>query len=84
MGKRKSSRKPQGSKKREPLETQFTCLFCNHPKAVTCKIDTTARIGYLKCKVCGQEWSHDTDALSEPIDVYSLWIDACEEVNKEN
>ncbi|PWN46493.1 Elf1-domain-containing protein [Violaceomyces palustris] len=71
MGKRKSARKPQASKKAAPLDTQFTCLFCNHEKAVSCKIDDKARIGYLSCKICGQKFSTDTDALTQPIDVYS-------------
>jgi len=34
MGRRKSSRKPEARKKNiEPLDTQFTCPFCNHEKA---------------------------------------------------
>jgi hypothetical protein len=42
--------------------------------------DDKARIGYLSCKICGQNFSADTDTLSQPIDVYSQWIDACEDV----
>ncbi|EPQ31740.1 uncharacterized protein PFL1_01072 [Pseudozyma flocculosa PF-1] len=81
MGKRKgSTRKPTGAKKSAPLDTVFTCLFCNHEKAVLCKIDDKARIGYLNCKICGQKFSTDTDPLTQPIDIYSLWIDACEDV----
>ncbi|SPC61133.1 related to ELF1  len=84
MGKRKSSsKKPGGAKEPAPLDTVFTCLFCNHEKAVSCKIDDKARIGYLSCKVCGQKFSADTSPLDQPIDVYSLWIDACEDVANE-
>ncbi|WFD40459.1 AAA ATPase Elf1 [Malassezia japonica] len=73
MGKRKkSTRQPgAGKAKTPPLDTVFTCLFCNHDKAVSCKIDDKARIGYLSCKICGQKFSADTDTLSQPIDVYS-------------
>ncbi|WFD31632.1 hypothetical protein MSPP1_002671 [Malassezia sp. CBS 17886] len=82
MGKRKkSTRKPgAGRTKLEPLDTVFTCLFCNHERTVMCKIDDKARIGYLSCKICGVKFSADTDTLSQPIDVYSQWIDACEDV----
>ena len=37
MGKRKSARKPQ-AKVRLTLDRQFTCLFCNHEKAIDCKL----------------------------------------------
>ncbi|PWN27273.1 Elf1-domain-containing protein, partial [Jaminaea rosea] len=79
MGKRKSS-KPQVAKKGPPpLDKQFRCLFCSHPTSVTCKIDDKTRIGYLSCKQCGQNFSTPTHSLSQPIDVYTDWIDACEE-----
>lgn len=45
--------------------------------------DDKARIGYLSCKICGQKFSADTTPLDQPIDVYSLWIDACEDVANE-
>jgi transcription elongation factor Elf1 len=45
--------------------------------------DEKARIGYLSCKICGQKFSADTNPLDQPIDVYSLWIDACEDVANE-
>ena len=34
MGRRKSKRKPEARKKNiEPMDTQFTCPFCNHEKS---------------------------------------------------
>ncbi|ELU44979.1 Elf1 domain-containing protein [Rhizoctonia solani AG-1 IA] len=42
---------------------------------VTCKIDKKEGLGYLSCKICAQQYQY----LSEPIDVYSSWIDACDE-----
>lgn len=81
QGKRKkSSRKPAGPKKREPLSTTFTCLFCNHEKAVTVKLDKKAGVGDLFCKICGQKFQSSINYLSAPVDVYSDWIDACEAV----
>lgn len=35
----------------------------------------------LECKICGQKFSCRTHALMAPIDVYSEWVDATEEVN---
>jgi len=36
------------------------------------------------CKVCGQTFQTDINALSAPVDVYSDWIDACDAVTREN
>ncbi|KAI1115872.1 transcription elongation factor [Nemania sp. NC0429] len=84
MGKRKkSSRKPQGPKKREGLSKEFTCLFCNHEKAVNVKLDKKANVGQLSCAVCGQQFQCGIHSLMEPIDVYSEWVDAADAVAKE-
>lgn len=83
MGKRKSSSKPQGPKKREPLATTFQCLFCNHENSVTVKLDKKSNTGELTCKVCGQSYQTGINYLSAPVDVYSDWIDACDAVAKE-
>ncbi|XP_005533943.1 PREDICTED: transcription elongation factor 1 homolog [Pseudopodoces humilis] len=69
MGRRKSKRKPPPKKKMTgTLETQFTCPFCNHEKSCDVKI----RVGALTAP----------PDLSEPVDVYSDWIDACEAANQ--
>lgn len=82
MGKRKSSAKPV-KKLKQRLDTQFTCLFCNHEKAINCTIDKKTNIGTLTCKICGQSFQTAINSLSEPIDIYSNWIDACEAVAEE-
>ena len=41
---------------KEPLPTNFPCLFCNHEKSVSIKLDKKAGIGELSCKVCGQQF----------------------------
>ncbi|KAJ4250654.1 hypothetical protein NW762_011913 [Fusarium torreyae] len=56
MGKRKSSSKPMGPKKKEPLPTTFACLFCNHENSVSVKLDKKAGVGQLDCRVCGQKF----------------------------
>jgi len=40
-------------------------------------------IGALHCKICGQHFESNINYLSAPIDVYSDWIDACEQVARE-
>ncbi|KAK7749884.1 hypothetical protein SLS53_000466 [Cytospora paraplurivora] len=83
MGKRKkSSRKPMGKKRNDPLPTVFTCLFCNHENSVTVKIDKKAGIGSLECKVCGQRFQCTINYLSAAVDVYGEWVDAAEAVAK--
>lgn len=76
MGKRKSSSKPQGPKKRAVLATTFTCLFCNHEKSVSVKVDKKAGVGSLSCSVCAQSFQCGANYLSAPIDIYSEWVDA--------
>lgn len=83
MGKRKSSSKPQGPKKREPLATTFTCLFCNHEKSVSVKVDKKAGVGMLNCAVCAQSFQCGANYLSAPIDIYSEWVDAADAVAKD-
>jgi len=85
MGKRKkSSRKPQGPKKNDPLPTTFTCLFCNHEKSVTVKLDKKAGVGQLECRVCGQKFQCGINYLSAAVDVYGEWVDAADTVAKED
>lgn len=84
QGKRKAkAKKPVGPKKREPLSTNFTCLFCNHEKAVQVKLDKKNGVGELYCKICGQKFQSQINYLSAAVDVYSDWIDACESVAQE-
>jgi len=81
MGKRKkASRKPQGSKKSDPLPTVFTCLFCNHEKSVGVKLDRKAGVGHLECKICGQKFQCGINYLSAAVDVYGEWVDAADAV----
>ncbi|RDA88777.1 hypothetical protein CP533_3746 [Ophiocordyceps camponoti-saundersi (nom. inval.)] len=85
MGKRKkSSRKPMGPKKTDPLPTTFTCLFCNHENSVTVKLDRKAGVGQLDCRVCGQKFQCAVNYLSAAVDVYGEWVDAADAVAKED
>ncbi|KAF7846010.1 hypothetical protein BT93_L5610 [Corymbia citriodora subsp. variegata] len=83
MGKRKSAAKPAAKKKREALSTAFQCLFCNHENSVTVKLDKKSSTGDLSCKVCGQSFQTGINYLSQAVDVYSDWVDACDAVAKD-
>ena len=39
------------------------------------------QIGSVSCNICGERFSTKIHKLSEAIDVYSEWIDACEAEN---
>ncbi|KAF5022542.1 hypothetical protein F66182_5375 [Fusarium sp. NRRL 66182] len=84
MGKRKSSSKPMGPKKKDPLPTTFACLFCNHENSVSVKLDKKAGVGQLDCRVCGQKFQCAVNYLSAAVDVYGEWVDAADAVAKEN
>ncbi|XP_075256764.1 transcription elongation factor 1 homolog [Convolutriloba macropyga] len=83
MGRRSSKRKPQPKKKiLGTLETQFTCPFCNHTNSCDVKMDRVRNLGFIKCRVCLEDYQTTINYLSEPADVFSDWIDACEEANQ--
>ncbi|CAI0557819.1 unnamed protein product [Linum tenue] len=90
MGKRKSKAKPPPKKRMDKLDTVFSCPFCNHGTSVECRIDMKNMIGEASCGICQESFSTTISGicessvectLSEPIDVYSEWIDECERVN---
>lgn len=47
------------------------------------KLDKKAGVGNLHCKVCGQRFQTGINYLSAAVDVYSDWVDACENVAQE-
>ncbi|CAL9733589.1 transcription elongation factor 1 [Monosporozyma servazzii] len=84
MGKRKKSSTGPAKRVTQKLDTKFNCLFCNHDKSVSCTLDKKNSIGTLSCKICGQSFQTRINSLSQPVDVYSDWFDAVEEVNAEH
>eukprot|EP00191_Tetraselmis_sp_GSL018_P008484 CAMPEP_0177617634 /NCGR_PEP_ID=MMETSP0419_2-20121207/25033_1 /TAXON_ID=582737 /ORGANISM="Tetraselmis sp., Strain GSL018" /LENGTH=66 /DNA_ID=CAMNT_0019116251 /DNA_START=240 /DNA_END=440 /DNA_ORIENTATION=+ len=63
------------------MEKQFTCPFCNHEKSVQVKMNFKDKRGEAKCTMCSEYYNCEINPISEEIDVYSDWIDACEKVN---
>ncbi|CAG8479245.1 11953_t:CDS:2 [Acaulospora morrowiae] len=84
MGKRKAKRKPM-QKKKLVLDTQFNCIFCNHEKSVDVKMygNREDKVGNLACRACGAKFQSIINQLSDPVDVYSDWVDAAEMVKPE-
>ncbi|GJZ64796.1 transcription elongation factor 1 [Tanacetum coccineum] len=48
---------------------------------VTTFSDMKNLIGEASCRICQENFSTTITALTEPIDIYSEWIDECERVN---
>lgn len=47
-----------------------------------CRLDRASEVGIAKCRGCGESYRTVISAkLSDPIDIYSEWIDACERAN---
>jgi transcription elongation factor Elf1 len=64
------------------LETTFNCPFCNASKSVVCTMDWETQRATVECTAC--KVNHVMERIShltEPIDVYTEWLDACEEEN---
>ncbi|XP_001601042.1 transcription elongation factor 1 homolog [Nasonia vitripennis] len=82
MGRRKSNRKPPPKRKAiVPLDILFDCPFCNHEKACEVLMDKGRRTARITCRICSEDYQTSVNALSEPLDVYNDWIDACEATN---
>lgn len=81
MAKKKSKRQATSKKPTSPLDTLFNCPFCNHEKSCEVKMDRVKNIARIGCRICNEEFTTIVTYLSEPIDVYSDWIDACEAAN---
>ncbi len=79
MGRRKKAAKKVVKKKKMAVATQFKCLFCNHEGSVSCKMNTNIMIGELVCRICDAKFETHIHSLSDPIDVFSEWLDAADE-----
>ncbi|OAY27850.1 hypothetical protein MANES_15G020700v8 [Manihot esculenta] len=52
------------------------------PNAVECIIDRKLRFGEAGCSACKASYSTSINPLTEPIDIYSEWIDECVKLNE--
>ncbi len=83
MGRRKKAAKPPPKRKTiEKLDVTFNCPFCNHEKSCEVKMDRKTKTALISCTVCLEDYQAKIHYLSEAIDVYNEWIDACEAANE--
>ncbi|KAK3598105.1 hypothetical protein CHS0354_020965 [Potamilus streckersoni] len=83
MGRRKKTSKPPPKRKAvEKLDTLFDCPFCNHAKSCEVQFNKKANTGTVSCYKCLEAFQTTINHLSEAIDVYNDWIDACEDAKK--
>lgn len=75
MGRRKKAVKKVVKKKKFALSKVFKCIFCNHDQSVQCKMDSRSMIGELNCSICDAKFQTQINTLSEPIDVFTEWLD---------
>ena len=80
---RKKSAKQDPKRTTYKLPTEFNCPFCNFKKCVECKLDQKKKIGTIGCRVCSHSHEMPINHLTEPADLYCMWIDECERVNEE-
>eukprot|EP00462_Mataza_sp_D1_P002711 CAMPEP_0175101098 /NCGR_PEP_ID=MMETSP0086_2-20121207/7562_1 /TAXON_ID=136419 /ORGANISM="Unknown Unknown, Strain D1" /LENGTH=79 /DNA_ID=CAMNT_0016375499 /DNA_START=91 /DNA_END=330 /DNA_ORIENTATION=+ len=66
------------------VATSFDCPFCNHAGTVECSLNRSTELGTIKCRVCDTKFQTTINYMTEPIDVFSEWIDECEKVNAED
>ena len=82
MGKRKRA-KPPPKKAKPKVAEIFDCPFCGKTASCACKMDLDHSVGTILCDSCGAKYEMRINRLTDPIDVYSEWIDMSEAVNKE-
>ena len=79
MGGKRKSKKKVVSKVKQVVPKIFKCPFCAHDGSVEAKLDRKAETGSVTCQVCGESFQARINALDDPVDVYTAWIDALEE-----
>ncbi|CAM9841449.1 unnamed protein product [Chrysoparadoxa australica] len=84
MGRRKSTTKKIKQSKKKAIDKVFKCPFCSHDKTVQCKLNHKDKQGTVRCRICDTSYSTNINYLTEEIDVYTEWLDACEAENAAN
>ncbi|XP_075400790.1 transcription elongation factor 1 homolog [Tenrec ecaudatus] len=83
MGRSKPKQKPPPKKWTGTLDAEFTCPFCNHPKACEAKMNRARGKAVISCSVRFEAFQAPITHLSDPVAVCNAWVDACEEANRE-
>ena len=61
----------------------FKCPFCSHDASCEVKLERAVDTGTISCRVCGESYQMRINHLTEPVDVFCEWVDACEAARKE-
>ena len=83
MGKRKKA-KPPPQKAKPKVAQIFDCPFCGKSESCSCRMDLDHKIGTILCDGCGAKFQMRISNLTDPIDIYSEWIDKSDQVNAAN
>jgi len=60
----------------------FDCPFCSHVQTIEVKMERTKNMGTLSCRICGASYRKcPLMSLTKEVDIYTEWIDYCEELN---
>lgn len=78
MGGKRKSAKRIVVKKKKTVAKVFNCPFCSHESSCEVKIDKKVEAATISCRVCGESYQTRTTHLTEPVDVFVQWVDACE------
>ncbi len=70
-------------RKKYAVAKVFKCLFCNHDQSVACKMDTHSMTGELQCSICDAKYQTQINSLSEPIDIFTEWLDETSNLQEE-
>ncbi|KCZ75771.1 hypothetical protein H311_03242 [Anncaliia algerae PRA109] len=82
MGRKKTLRSKMKRKSaKSGLESRFNCPECSNENVVQCKVDKKINRGTAYCTICNASFTCKINNLSQPIDVYSNWIDNLNENN---
>ena len=83
MGRRKGKAKKVAKKKKYVVATTFKCIFCATNESVSCKLNFNTNVGSLECHVCQEKFESNINNLTDPIDVFSEWLDATTEAHED-
>ncbi len=84
MGRRKKAAKKAVKKKRPVVAKVFKCLRCGTNGSVHCTLDHKLNIGQLECNVCKIKYANKIHKLTQPIDLFTEWLDAAIDLQANN
>lgn len=84
MGGKRKSAKRVVVKRKATVSKVFKCPFCSHDASCEVKLDRSVDTGSISCRVCGESFQMRINHLTEPVDVFCEWVDACDAARKDS